>query len=304
MGSLPELPGHLVVFGPGANCTLALCPVEWSVYTYRPSLAANVAFLVLFGAAAGVHVVAGVGWGSCWFAFFNVLGCVVEMAGYAGRVVLHGNPWSFGGFMVQIVFITTGPVFYTAAIYVTLSQVSLACVSSVEHLGPELSRFRSSLFYWVFIPADLVCLVLQAAGGALSSISVGSSTTGVHVAMAGLALQAATVFLFSAFFADYVIRYVYDVSTLPLSPRIRLFFGGLGVATVLILVRSVYRCYELSKGYRHSDLIRDQGLFIGLEGVVVVIAVFALCIGHPGLIFSPEAKADPAENNESSEEKA
>lgn len=117
-----QLPDHLVSFGPDANCTLDLCPIEWSVYQYRPSLAANITFLALYAIAMAVHIFLGIRWRSWWFMSFIVFGCLVEIAGYAGRIILYQNPFSFGGFMIQIVFITTGPVFYTASIYVTLSK--------------------------------------------------------------------------------------------------------------------------------------------------------------------------------------
>lgn len=54
---------------------------------------------------------------------FMMLGCIFEIIGYIGRIILYNNPFNFGGFMIQIVFITSGPVFYTAAIYVTLSKM-------------------------------------------------------------------------------------------------------------------------------------------------------------------------------------
>lgn len=67
------------------------------------------------------------------------MGCLVEIGGYIGRVIMYGNPFDFIGFMTQIgkvlsrsspsdnvltglVLITSGPVFYTAAIYITLSK--------------------------------------------------------------------------------------------------------------------------------------------------------------------------------------
>ena len=110
-------------FGPTANCTLALCPIQWSVYQYRPSLPGNSVFLALFGLAALVHLYLGIRWKSFWFMYCMITGCAVEIAGYAGRIILYNNPWSFVGFMIQIVLITTAPVFYTAAIYVTLAKV-------------------------------------------------------------------------------------------------------------------------------------------------------------------------------------
>jgi hypothetical protein len=129
---LPPLPPYIVVFGPGGNCTLDLCSVEWSVYKYQPSLPANVAFIALFGVAMIAHIFVGVRWKSWWFMIFMIQGCLMEMIGYGGRVILHGNPFSFIGFMLQITCITGAPVFYTAAIYVTLSKM---WVCMIPYLG-------------------------------------------------------------------------------------------------------------------------------------------------------------------------
>ncbi|PON28732.1 hypothetical protein TGAM01_v202579 [Trichoderma gamsii] len=281
----PGSPGDLITFGPHANCTLDLCPIEYSVYKYRPSVPANATFVALFGVSIFVHVILGIRWRQWNFMALMILGSLVEIGGYAGRLILYNNPFSFGGFMDQIVLITTAPVFYTAGIYITLSK-------TINYLAPEISRIKPELFYWIFLPIDIICLILQAAGGALSVVSSGNSSTGVDVAMTGLGLQVGGLFFFSVLFIDYLALYVRKKPESPLGTRMRVFFGFLGAAILLIWVRCVYRCYELSKGYVHSNLITDQGLFIGLEGVLVIIASFCLCIGHPGFIFGRnEAKA-------------
>jgi hypothetical protein len=46
----------------------------------------------------------------------------------------------------------------------------------------------------------------------------------------------------------------------------QLFFGFMALAVLLIVVRCVYRLVELREGYT-GDLIHDENLFIGLEGV-------------------------------------
>jgi hypothetical protein len=112
----------------------------------------------------------------------------------------------------------------------------------------------------------MICLVLQAVGGALSTTSKGASEIGVDLAMAGLVMQVIFIVLFCVLFGDYMIRYSRNETKRTLTTRERLFFGGLGLAIVLILARCIYRCYELSEGYS-SDLISDEPLFIGLEGV-------------------------------------
>lgn len=118
----PGSPGGLVTFGPHANCTLDLCPIEYSVYKYRPSVPANAIFVALFGVSIVGHVILGIRWRQWNFMALMIVGCLVEIGGYAGRLILYNNPFSFGGFMDQIVLITTGPVFYTAGIYITLSK--------------------------------------------------------------------------------------------------------------------------------------------------------------------------------------
>lgn len=60
--------------------------------------------------------------------------------------------------------------------------------------------------------------------------------------------------------------------------------GFLSAAIVLILVRCVYRIDELSDGY-NGPLIHNEPLFVGLEGVVIVVAVFCLAVAQPGPVF-------------------
>jgi hypothetical protein len=188
-------------------------------------------------------------------------------------------------------FVTSGPVMYTAAIYVTLSKayafnpspcslfpvpyppffstifLGPLTIPSIEYFSPALSRIRPKLFYWIFIPCDIFCLTLQAAGGALSSTSFGSSKIGVDLALAGLSLQVVVLVVFCGFFADYMIRYSRSArQAKEFGIRMKVFFGFLSLAILLILARCAYRVDELSEGWE-GPLISNEDLFIGLEGV-------------------------------------
>ncbi|KAI8168646.1 Sphingoid long-chain base transporter RSB1 [Colletotrichum sp. SAR 10_70] len=291
-GPPPPLPPYVVVFGPDANCTLEICDIHYSLYRYRPNIAVNALFLALYGIAGLVHIFLGIRWRSYWFMTFMVLGCLSEIVGYIGRIMLYHNPFAFVPFMLQIVFITSGPVWYTAAIYVTLSK-------AITHLGPELARLPPKALYWVFIALDVSCLVIQAAGGAISTDSKGDSDLGVNLAMGGLVIQVVVIVVFCAVFADYMIRYTRSSYTRKLTQREKIFFGFLALAVALILARCSYRVDELSEGYSNSTKVTDEGLFIGLEGVLIVLAVFSLCLGHPGLVF--ENKTERAEERKESQ---
>jgi len=277
------LPDNLITFGPNANCTLALCPIEWSAYKYQPSLAANTTFIVLFSLSLLLHLIQGIRYRTAFFATTMILGCITEILGYAGRVMLHTNPFNFNGFMLQICCITLAPVFFAAGIYVTLARIT-------DYLDPALCRFSPKLYYWVFIPCDLVSLVLQAVGGAESSTSEGSSNTANYIALAGLSFQVFTLLIFIALALDYVVRYwsyrrsLTAAERKPLSMRFKVFAAFFSLAIILILVRCIYRIDELSDGYS-GPLIRNEALFIGLEGVMIITAAFCLNIGHPGFAF-------------------
>lgn len=89
-------------FGHNENCTLATCNVETSIFTYQPSLPANAVFIALFGVSLVIHAVQGIRWRTWFFSTAMILGCTTEMIGYGGRIMMHSNPFSFVGFMIQI----------------------------------------------------------------------------------------------------------------------------------------------------------------------------------------------------------
>lgn len=214
-----------------------------------------------------------------------IVGCLSSVLGYVGRIMLYYNPFNFSGFMLQMsmkfsnisnlitsfwhcsklttsktttVCITTSPIYLCAGIYVTLAKTA-------QHLAPSLSRFNPSLFYWIFLPADFFSLLIQAAGGALSIASKGTSGTGVNLALAGLSMQVLTICIFCAFMGDFVYRYTRSDHGGAVGVRMMVFFGGLAAAIVLITVRCVYRLAELNQGYR-GKLVRHEVLFIVFEG--------------------------------------
>ena len=99
---LTNPPYNYVSYGPDANCTLSVCPVELSVYKYVPNLAANICFIVFFGITGAIHLYQGLRWKTWSFMISVVTGCVCELIGYGGRIMLHNDPFSFNGFLIQI----------------------------------------------------------------------------------------------------------------------------------------------------------------------------------------------------------
>lgn len=138
----------------------------------------------------------------------------------------------------------------------------------VQYISIEASRFNTKFFYLVFIPCDIISLVLQAVGGAISSTSNGESDDGVSIALAGLVFQVVTLLVFVGATIDYVIRSRHVWRPAQIATRFLVFSGFLSLAALTILIRCCYRVYELNEGYSSdSEALRDQPLFIGLESV-------------------------------------
>ena len=58
----------------------------------------------------------------------------------------------------------------------------------------------------------------------------------------------------------------------------------MGIATLAVFVRSVYRVAELAQGFSGS-IANEEVPFMIFEGTMIAIATIALTFFHPGLIF-------------------
>lgn len=88
--------------GDNANCTVSVCPIEASVYGYRPSLAASGTLIALYAICMAVQVVLGWRYKTWGFMTAMLLGCFDEILGYVGRILYWQNPWGETGFIMQI----------------------------------------------------------------------------------------------------------------------------------------------------------------------------------------------------------
>ena len=117
--------------------------------------------------------------------------------------------------------------------------------------------------------------------------------------VAGLAFQVLTLLIFMILCGDFAIRTrrrykslgeaAFDQNphfvTLRHSKMFKGFLVALTLATICIFWRSVYRVAELAEGWTGS-LIKRQWLFVGFEGVMIIVACLALNLFNPAFAFS------------------
>ena len=229
----------------GYSCTEVTpqCPVSATTYGYRPNMGGNIFFCVVFGLCTIAQLVLGSMHRLKGFTFAVTVGCFGECVGYAGRLIMHNNPWSQTGFKIQIVCLILSPSFLAAGIYLTIKHLVL-------HYGSQYSRLKPILYTWIFICADATSILIQAAGGGIASgETIKLVDIGNDIMITGICIQVVTMFVCGLLAADFFFRRLrqrrsQDPSQLD-QPRsttgFKFYVCASGLAFTTIFIRSVYR---------------------------------------------------------------
>ncbi|EXL90499.1 RTA1 like protein-domain-containing protein [Fusarium oxysporum II5] len=272
-------------------CTLATCSVEkFGWYHYVPNLGANAFYLAVFAIFAIIQLYLAIRyrvWGT--FALGLVLGCVTEAVGYAGRVMQARGDGIFKKryFVIQLVCLTIAPALISAPIYLSLGRV-------VKAYGRQFSLMSPRTYAVIFICSDVVSLILQAMGGGLAATGKTQKKvdTGVHILVAGLAYQVLSLAVFIGL-ATHLWSRVRRMGTKDANPRftelrasrqLKSFIWALSIATITITIRCIYRVVELSGGFK-SEAANDEPSLMVLDGPMIMAALLALTVCHPGPLF-------------------
>ncbi|KUJ11413.1 RTA1 like protein [Mollisia scopiformis] len=274
---------------PGFVCTLATCSVsKWGFIHYQPSLPGNILFLIILSALAVGQLVLGIKFKSRIVCVMMLLGLACEILGYISRILMHYDPFDRAYFLWYLICLTIGPAFLAAAIYVCLGRI-------VVVYGEHISRIRPRTYTILFMGCDFVSLVIQAIGGGIAtSVPLTNQKTinlGTHILVAGLSFQVASLFAFSVCSTEFLWRVHkhhgdrnLEHADLYNSRKFRLFLISLGITTVCLFVRTVFRSVELSGGFG-GHLANSEVQFMVLDGMMVIIACFCLTVMHPGIGF-------------------
>ncbi|CZR50251.1 related to RTA1 domain protein [Phialocephala subalpina] len=267
---------------PYYQCTLSTCPISDAQVHYVPTLFGNAFYIAIFTLILGLQIFQGIRYRTWTLLFTMIGGLALEIIGYGSRIQMHYNPFLFNPFLIYLICLTIAPTFFSAAIYLCLARI-------VVVYGEEHSRFRPRTYTLTFIICDIISLVLQAAGGALADLAATpeQGRTGVHVMVAGLSFQVASLALFAILCADFAwtARKNRGVRPSIQGRTFKLFIFSLIFATVFIFIRSCFRVAELSGGFG-SALANDQITFMILEGAMIVSACLCLTLFHPGRAFA------------------
>ncbi|CAG8427687.1 unnamed protein product [Penicillium salamii] len=222
------------------------------LYPYTPSLITAGIFFVLFLLTNMYHLYQLLA-NQSWYLLFFVLGG--SMIGYVERAIAHSNPEVARIYSLQAIFILLAPALCAASIYMTLERL-------VSHLhAEESSMLPLSWMKAIFMNTAMVAFLLQAAGSGIMANGKTDDvmTIGRHIVMSGLCVQLA---FFALFIPSLIIFYQRYRTHAPAQQavgtgRINLLhithtwvttLFGLYIASVLILVRSIFRLIQYAQG--------------------------------------------------------
>jgi hypothetical protein len=259
---------------PRGYCTevTAQCPVSATTYGYRPNQGANIFFCIVFGILFIAQLFLGVKARLKGFTIAVGVGCFGECVGYAGRLIMHNNPWSQTGFKIQIVCLILSPSFLAAGIYLTIKHL-------VIHFGPQYSRLRPTLYTWIFITADAASILVQAAGGGIAASETAELVKiGNSVMVAGICVQVATMAICGLFAADFFFRRYrsrqaqnnLDDPITRSTAGFKYYVGASALAFTTVFIRSIYRIPEMVGGWG-NPLMQNEKEFLVLDGMYVTI---------------------------------
>ncbi|EAT82860.2 hypothetical protein SNOG_09595 [Parastagonospora nodorum SN15] len=269
------------------------CPVNATLYGYRPDMGANAFLCALFGLCFIGSLVIGI-MTKTW-TYTIALGIV-------GRIMMNSNPWSESGFKLQICALVLGPSFVAAAIYLTLKHFVLYC-------GAEYSLIKPRLYPWIFVGCDFGSMVLQGIGGGLAAAGGTKNQKlidgGNKMIVAGIAFQVVTMAVCGMLILVYVFRYkkgtaarhaveeksAYhsdkDSGSIALW-KVKVFGWAVTFAYTTVLIRCIYRLPEMAGGWGNA-LMRNEREFLLLDGMMLAIACVLLTACHPAFFFPPFA---------------
>lgn len=257
----------------------------WKAYRYDPSLPAAAIFSVLFFLLTFLHLYQLLRTRTWVFIPF-VLGGFFEAVGYIGRIMsaTETPDWSLGPYITQSLLLLVAPALFAASIYMILGRIILVTD------GETHSMIRQKWLTKVFVIGDVVSFLAQGSGGGLmAGRSANSYNLGKWVITAGLVMQiiffSFFVFTASTFHRRMLAQPTAKVASAHLPIPWRKHLSVLYTASILILVRSVFRLVEYTQGNDGYIMQHEWFLYV-FDSILMfgVMVIFAWI--HPSEIYA------------------
>ncbi|KEF61859.1 uncharacterized protein A1O9_03430 [Exophiala aquamarina CBS 119918] len=254
---------------------------EHRLYPFEPSTAAAAIYAVAFGILTVGHTFR-MFQSRQWFMSILVVGSSFEVGGFAVRLTSINDPCTLGIYIVQYLLILLAPSIFSANIYMILGRT----IRAVH--GEALSPIRPTWLTKIFVTGDVLCFLIQMAGGGMLAGAEGDkkrADLGKFTILAGLFLQ---IVLFAVFIVvSYIFYNRLRKQPTPRSrqPEIRwltMLYVLFGVS-MLITVRNIFRVVEYAAGEDGYLLTNEWPMYV-FDATLMLSVVAILLWWFPTLI--------------------
>ncbi|KAL4885783.1 RTA1 like protein [Aspergillus karnatakaensis] len=264
--------------------------IDFELFRYTPSQVPAGIFAGLFFLTTAAHLYQIIKT-KAWYFIPFVVGGIFQIIGYLVRIPTHDNKESVGLFSLQAILILLAPPLYAASIYMVLGRL----ITSLE--AEKLSVVRVKWMTKIFVAGDVVAFLMQAAGaGIMSTGTVDNYEVGENVTVGGLGVQLA----FFGFFMISCAIFHHRIRKNP-TPAVSIttdnsapfklaslnwesILVALYAASVLILVRSIFRLVEYIQG-NDGYLISHEYFMYIFDSTLMFLTMVVLNVAHPGVVL-------------------
>ncbi|GFF30135.1 protein RTM1 [Aspergillus lentulus] len=255
--------------------------IDFKLYRYTPSTAAAALFVALFLLTTIYHVYQ-LSRTRAWYFIAFVVGGFFQIISYICRILAHNHKESVPIYSVQTILILLAPPLYAASIYMVLGR--LVTYLQAERLSLVSVRWMTK----IFITGDVIAFCMQAAGGSImASGTISSYNLGEHITVGGLCVQL-------AFFSFFIVTSLAARLSEKTSRTWETVLVGLYAASVLILVRSIFRLIEYAQG-NNGYLISHEAFMYIFDSALMFLTMVAMNFCHPSMILVGSEKEPEAE---------
>ncbi|KAL2679255.1 hypothetical protein Neosp_010022 [[Neocosmospora] mangrovei] len=273
-------------------------------YGFYPQWEDNTAFAVAFGLSTVAHLAQAIilKKSFCWVI---VMGALWECVCFILRALGARDQQESAYMIVSTLLLLLAPLWINAFAYMIVARL-------VHFLHPR-RRFAGLSAQWLakcFVAVDVLCFIIQAAGGAMLADQNNSDTAdlGRKVYMAGVGVQLGCVLVFLVIHTLFHREISHNVRSGKLRTRslwvISLLWVIYVVLALIVLkyrklikfqVRIIFRLVEFSQGVASSNVIlRHEEFQLYLDALPMLIAVVVLNVVHPGMVLQgPESSFPP-----------
>ncbi|RAL06701.1 RTA1 domain-containing protein [Aspergillus homomorphus CBS 101889] len=242
-------------------------------YYCNPSLAAAVIFIICFLLPTILHTYQLVRTRT-WFFIPFLVGGYIEFIGYCARAVStkQSPDWTMGPFLVNSLMPLVAPALFAASIY--MEPEKLVVVLHAE----RYSLIRPKWMTKIFVLGDVLSFLLQSGGaGMMAGKTQPSFKTGSNIIVVRLVVQIVFFGFFIVTTGLFHLRMNKQPTTYSPSSGInwQKLVWTLYAASILILVRSIYRLVEYVEGFGGYLLSHEAYLYVFNALLMFVMMLFS-----------------------------